>query len=92
MESLCLPNGDETPFELRTVRYLEYETVTLTRTAAEAEELAYFELSQKLAAAAEETTILRKIIVPQIKDGSFVLYCTVIAIEDIAKTVEFEVE
>ncbi|MBR4032872.1 MAG: sporulation protein YqfD [Clostridia bacterium] len=92
VESLCLPDGTETPFEMRTVKHLEYESVTLTRTAVEAEELAYFELSQRLATAAEGTTILRKIIVPQIKDGSFALYCTVIAIEDIAKTVEFEVE
>lgn len=92
VESLCLPDGTETPFEMRTVKHLEYESVTLSRTPKEAEELAYFELAQKLATAAEDTTILRKIIVPQIKENSFALYCTVIAIEDIAKTVEFEVE
>ena len=92
VESLCLPDGTETPFEMRIVKHLEYESVTLSRTAEEAEELAYYELSQKLASAAEDTIILRKVIVPQIKERSFALYCTVIAIEDIAKTVEFEVE
>ena len=92
VESLCLPDGTETPFEICTVKHLAYETATLKRTPEEAEELAYFALAQRLASAAEDTTILRKIIVPQIKESSFALYCTVIAVEDIAKTVEFEVE
>lgn len=91
VENFCFRDGEPTPFELRTVKYLEYEWVTATRSQSEAEELAYFELSRKLSECAPDTVILKKTVVPQITDKNFSLYCTVVAIEDIAETVEFEV-
>ena len=91
VENYMLWDGNETPFGTTTVKYLEYETVEVTRTQEEAEELAYFELSEKLAAAAEGGTLIKKTVVPiQLKD-SFALLCSVIIIEDIAEVREFEV-
>lgn len=91
VENFCFRDGSPIPFEMRTVKYLEYEWVSATRSQSEAEELAYFELSRKLAECAPDTVILKKTVVPQITDKKFSLYCTVVAIEDIAETVEFEV-
>ena len=82
----------ETPFSLHTVRYLAVAERTMYRTPAEAEELAYFELSRKLSEIADDSIILRKTIIPSINDDSFSIFCTVIAIENIAETLEFEVD
>lgn len=91
VENYCFHDGSPTPFYLRTVKYLEYEWVTATRSQSAAETLAYFELSERLAECASDTVILKKTVVPQITDRAFTLYCTVVAIEDIAETREFEV-
>ena len=91
VENFCFRDGSPSPIELLTVGYLEYEWVTSTRSPEEAENLAYFALSQKLAEWAEDSIILKKTVVPHITDNKFLLYCTVVAIEDIAETVEFEV-
>jgi similar to stage IV sporulation protein len=92
MENYSFPDGTPTPFSLITEKYLEYETVQSTRTPKQAEELAYFELSQKLGAAAENCVIVKKTVTPmQMKDG-FALYCTVVAIENIARVSEFDVD
>lgn len=92
VENCCLPGGIETPFEVRTVQYSVYETVSGRRSAEEAEGLAYFELSQKLAEDAAEGILLSKTLTPIIREDSFVLLCTVEMIEDIAAVVEFEVD
>lgn len=92
VENFCFPDGKETPFGLHTVKYLEYETVKMRRTPEEAENLAYFELSQKLAEAAEDNTMLKKTVIPMVKEDSFVLMCSVVMIEDIAEVSEFVVE
>ncbi len=92
VENYCFRDGSPMPIEMRTVKYLEYEYVTETRSEEEAENLAYFELSQKLAENAPDTVILKKTIIPHITDRSFSLYCTVVAIENIAETSEFDVE
>ena len=92
VENYCFRDGLPMPIEVQTVKYLEYEYVTETRSEEEAENLAYFELSQKLAENAPDTVILKKTIIPHITDKSFSLYGTVVAIENIAETSEFEVE
>jgi similar to stage IV sporulation protein len=88
----CSLYGRDIPVELLTERYLEYERVRLTRTAEEAEELAYFELSSRLAEDADERTVIRKTVVPKVMEDRFVLMCSVVAIENIAQTQEFEIE
>ena len=92
MENYSFPDGTTTPFSIVTERYLEYERVQSTRTPKQAEELAYFELSQKLNDAAEECIIVKKTVTPMQTDDGFALYCTVVAIENIARVSEFEVE
>ena len=74
-----------------THKYLEYETQTATRTETEAEELAYFELSQRIGELSEDAILVRKVIMPEIHDDFFALRCVIVCIEDIAETVEFDI-
>ena len=90
VENYCLPWGLPTPIEKRTVKYSAYETVTMTRSAEEAEELAYFELSRILGDMAEESTMISKTVTPIIGENSFVLYCKIGVIEDIAELSEID--
>ena len=92
VENFCLPGGVETPFGIKTVKYAAYETVTLTRTAEEAEELAYFELSRRLGEDATDGIIVSKTITPILKEDSFAILCKIEIIEDIAAVSEFEVD
>lgn len=92
VENCSLFEGLQTPLETHTVRYLAYEKVQAIRTAEEAEALAYYELSELLGEAAEDSVIIRKTITPKVGEDSFSLYCVVTAIEDIAKLSEFEVD
>ena len=92
MENYSFPDGTPTPFALITEKYLEYETVRSTRTPKKAEELAYFELSQKLSEAAEDRIIVKKTVTPMQTEDGFALLCTVVAIENIALVSEFDVD
>jgi len=82
----------ETPISLRTERYLEYETAMMTRTVEEAEELAYFNLEERLSAMAENTVLIKKTVMPYERDDRFLLHCVIVLIEDIASVSEFDVE
>ena len=92
VENFCLPGGVETPFGAKSVKYAAYDTVTLTRTAEEAEELAYFELSCRLGTDATDGIIVSKTVTPIVKEDSFALLCRIEIIEDIAAISEFEVD
>jgi len=92
VENCSLPDGTETPFEIHTVKYSEYKSVKTKRSPAEAERLAYFELSQKLAGIADEAIVIRKTVIPKVKEDSFVLMCSVVLVEDIASVCEFDVD
>jgi len=81
-----------TPLSLCTERYLEYETVSMTRDPKEAEALAYFNLESRLAALAEDTVLIKKTVTPLIREDRFILHCVIVLIENIAMTQEFEVE
>lgn len=92
VENYSFYDGTQTPFSLRTVRYLEYETETAYRTRETAEALAYFELDRKLRSVADSSVMLKKEITPIAASDRFILRCTVVSIEDIAEVSEFEVE
>ena len=92
VEKCCIFGRIDTPFSFRTVKYLECVEKVTYRTQAEAEELAYFELSKKLSDIADDSIILRKTIIPRVNENSFAIFCTVVAIEDIAEISEFEVD
>ena len=82
----------DTPFSLKTERYLEYEAVSLARTPEEAENLAYFNLECRLAGMAEDSILVKKTVTPLIREDRFILHCVIVLIENIAETEEFEVE
>ncbi len=92
VDNYNFPDGAQLPIYRSRDIYYEYETVTAYRDVTEAEELAYFELSNKIRALDSDTVLLRKIIAPEIHEDHFALRCVVVCIEDIAQTKEFEVE
>lgn len=85
-------DGGVLPVSKTTDTYLEYEMRAATHTTAEAEELAYFELSQRLADLSADAILIRKVIMPEIHEDFFALRCVIVCIEDIARTVEFDVD
>ena len=78
------------PLSLTTTWYLPYTVQTVTRTAAEAEELAHMELTRQIGALTD-ATLLQKNITATLTDTAYRLECTVVCIENIAMTVEFDV-
>ncbi len=92
VDSYSFLDGGRLPLSKTTETYLEYKTQTANRTAAEAEELAYFELSQKLSQLSRDAILVRKVVMPEIHDDFFALRCVIVCIEDIAQTVEFDVD
>ena len=90
VENIGFPDGSGAPITVTTDSFHGYKTCSMTRTPAEAEELAYFELSQRLSELAEDSVLLRKVIIPEIHDDFFSLRCVIVCIEDIARVQEFE--
>ena len=80
------------PVGVRTVRYLEYETVDAERTLAEAEELAYYRLRCRMESEVPEGELIRKRLTASLGETSYVLRCTANYIENIARMKEIEVE
>ena len=72
------------PISTHTLRCLPYETVTATRSYAEAEELAYFELARYIASIPGGATLLSKTVTLRHGEESLTLTCTLSVIEDIA--------
>lgn len=92
VENYCLIDGDETPFGMTTVKYMEFENVKMRRSREEAETLAYFELSERLKELSQDSILIQKTVKPIVLKESFALLCSVIVIEDIAEVSEFEVD
>ncbi len=92
VENYSLFGGVHTPIAIKTERYLEYETVSMTRDREAAEELAYARLEAKLAELSEDTVLIKKSVTPYTREDRFMLRCTVVLIENIAEVSEFEVE
>lgn len=81
----------ELPISLSVDEYYEYEMVEVEITESEAMEQAYEVLRQRIDAELPDAQILRKSLHGEIVDGRYVLKCTLVAVCDIAKQVEFEV-
>ena len=71
--------------------YIPYQTVTATRTYAEAEELAYFQLSQRILSIPGGAEVLSKTITTTHGEDKYILSCTLECIRDIAKEQTVEV-
>ncbi len=80
------------PISVRTTWYLPYTVTQATRTYAEAEELAYFELARAIAALPGGAELIRKEITLRHGDDALTLTCTLTAIEDIAQRRIIEIE
>ena len=78
------------PISTRTVWYIPYETVTATRTPAEAEALARFELAKKIAALSGAELLGTTVSVSHGED-TLTLTCTLTCIEDIGAIRPIEV-
>ena len=91
-KSWGLASGVGFPISTRTLRYLPYETITSTRSYAEAEELAYFELAGYLAALPGGATLLSKTVTLHHGRESLTLTCTLTVIEDIAAERVIEIQ
>ena len=90
MEYFNLFGLGELPFGIRTVRYVEYETQTATRSENEAYEQANFLLWQKFFEDCPEAQIVGKRISGRKEGEEYILNATVESIENIAKEVEIE--
>ena len=80
------------PISTRTRWYLPYEIVPASRTYAEAEELAYFELAKYMSALPGGATLLGKTVTVRHSDEALTLTCTLTVIENIAERRIIEVE
>ena len=80
-----LPIGKQFPITTRTVWYLPYEIVTASRTLAEAEELAYFELMRRIASIPGGAELLGKTVTVRHSEDALTLTCTLTCIEDIGE-------
>ena len=81
----------ELPISLSADEYCEYEMVEVEISESEAMEQAYELLRQRIDETLPEAQILKKTLQGEIVDGKYVLKCTITAICNIAKQVEFEV-
>lgn len=92
VRELSLREGIGSPLAVRTVWYLPTaEPVTLTRTPAEAEELAYLELSRRIAAIPGGAELLSKTVCVTLTEDMLLMEATFTCVEDIAATTPIEV-
>ncbi len=91
-QSLGLTGQVGFPISVSTVWHLPYEMRTCTRTPAEAEALAYVELSRRIAALPGGAELLSKTITTHAGDEVFVLTCTLVCVEDIGRVREIETD
>ena len=92
IEYFELPGEVLLPVGIRTVRYVEYETVDAERTPAEAEELAYYRLRCEMENQIPEGELIRKRLTTSLDEDTYTLRCTANYIENIAQVKEIEVE
>lgn len=90
-KSWGLVDGVGFPIATRTVRYLPYEITTATRTYAEAEELAYFELAKYIASIGGSTLLAKSVTVTHAEDV-LILSARLTLMEDIAAERIIQVE
>ena len=88
VEYLNLFSAGDLPFGIRTVRYVEYTTVSDVRNENEAREAAICELEARLSLLSERIELIKKQISFEVYSDKVTLKCDIEAIEDIAKIQE----
>lgn len=92
VNSLRFFDGEILPVSLCKDVYLEYEICDAKRSVEQAEELAYFELSQRLSSLSDDAVVVRKVIMPEVRDDFFALRCVIECIEDIAQASQIQTD
>lgn len=89
---IVLPNGVSLPVGVRSVVYREYREETVNRTEREAMNAAFDQLSEELSVFVSETgaELLEKSVTFSLDAHAYRLQCTVVCIENIALTREFD--
>ena len=90
-KSWGLVDGVGFPISVRTVWRIPYTVTAATRTSAEAEELAYFELARQIAALPGGAELIGKDIVVHHGNDVLILTCTLTCIEDIGQVRPIEI-
>ena len=85
VEYFSLPGGVALPFGVRTVRYIEYEKKTATRSQESAIELALYTLRCRMESDAGEGMLTKKTLVGSLGERGYELLCRAEYIEDIAR-------
>ena len=85
VEYFELPMSVRLPFGVRTVRYLEYDTVTAKRSEESAVELALYTLRCRMDSEVPDGMLTKKTLSGVLGDNGYELYCKAEYIEDIAK-------
>ena len=84
VEYIELPGGITLPFGIRSVRYLEYETVGAVRSEESAVELALYTLRCEMESAVPEGMLMKKSLSAELTDTEYILRCRAEYIENIA--------
>ncbi len=92
MDQLCFPDGIRLPLKWCTTTHLGCTYEVHTRSPEQAMDMAYLELDAEIGEMVDRgCTVLKKDVIGEIKDSSYVLTCTLTMLENISETVEFEV-
>ena len=81
----------ELPISISVDTYYPYETLEVEISESEAMELAYEELRNMIDEELPDAQILKKTVHGELTENGYILNCTLTAICDIAKQVEFDV-
>lgn len=90
-KSWALADGVGFPISVKTVWYIPYTVTTATRTLAEAEELAYFELAGRIAALPGGAELIGKSVTVHHGEDVLTLTCMLTCIEDIGRVRPIEI-
>lgn len=91
-ENLFLVEGRLLPFGISTTKMVEYTYERAVRDEVAASELAFYELDMRLRELSDDAELLKKEIKTSMTEDAFLLECSVLCIENIAKQQEFTVE
>ena len=87
-----LPRSIALPIKWNSITFLEYTYEPRTRTAQEAMDLAYMQLDEQVDRLIDTGgVVLRKDIFGEVGDSQYLLECTLVIIQNIAETKEFEI-
>ena len=91
-EYVYLFNKIKLPIQIKTREYYEYNCQSVTYSNQEATELALKQLNEKITQLSDNVELISKDIKTEFKNNTVCIYCSLYCIEDIAKSVKFNVK